>query len=189
MKSMVLLFTGGINPRSTQSLNQCLSRAANEGVEEVQLWINSSGGNSRLAFGLYNLIRAMPFTTITHNLHEVGSAAITLFLAGDVRFAHKDASFFFHGLSWNYEQKTSLLREQMAENASRFEQDHARYLTIVGECTAYSSKELEGMLRDHRIVKATEAKRKKLITGVRPPVIPKDAHVITVDAAQSASRG
>lgn len=129
---------------------------------------------------MFNLHRALPLKVITHNIYEIGSVANVLFLAGDESFAHKYLSFFIHGLSWNFEQKTSLLRERMAEISGRFDQDHSRYLAILRETTVFGVRELVGLIRDHRIISPAEARKTKLIDSIGRPRVPDRVDVVCV---------
>ena len=183
MKSKVLLLTGNINPKSTQVLNHHLLKSVKDGTEEVQIWLNSPGGPTRFAFGLFNLMRALPYNIVTYNLYEVGSAANILFLAGKRRFAHKDSVFFFHGLSWNLDQKSSFSREQLDEHANRFGHDHKRYLSIVKSRKAIRGEELENLLRDHQILTAAQAKQREIIEATREPKFPAEAEVYPIEFA------
>ena len=50
---------------------------------------------------LYNVMRAMPFKLITHNVGNVDSIGNAIFLAGVARYACPHSTFMFHGVGFN----------------------------------------------------------------------------------------
>src|SRR4051812_47194508 len=79
-----LTFTAEINASTSESLISTLANLANnDDVEEVNLLMSSPGGSVMYGITLYNVLRALPFKLITHNVGNVDSSANTVFLAGE----------------------------------------------------------------------------------------------------------
>jgi ATP-dependent protease ClpP protease subunit len=66
-------FSAEINPNTTESLIASMSQCANQNVPEVHLLISTPGGAVMNGMNLYNILRAMPFTLVTHNVGNVDS--------------------------------------------------------------------------------------------------------------------
>lgn len=110
-------FSAEINPHTTESLIAALANCANQGVPEVQLLLSTPGGSVMNGMNLYNVLRAMPFRLVTHNVGNVDSIGNAIFLAGDHRLACPHSTFMFHGVGFaagpdaHFEEK--LLRERL----------------------------------------------------------------------------
>jgi ATP-dependent protease ClpP protease subunit len=94
-------FSAEIIPHTTASLIAVMANCANQGVKEVYLLLSTPGGNVMHGMNLYNILRAMPFKLITHNLGNVDSIGNAAFLAGVERYACPHSTFMFHGVGLN----------------------------------------------------------------------------------------
>jgi hypothetical protein len=66
-------FSAEINANTTESLIAVMANCANLGVKEVYLMLSTPGGIVMNGLNLYNIMRAMPFKLITHNVGNVDS--------------------------------------------------------------------------------------------------------------------
>lgn len=65
---------------------------------------------------LYNILRAMPFKLVTHNVGNVDSIDNAVFLAGEERYASPHSTFMFHGVAAGFEAgqvEAKRLRERL----------------------------------------------------------------------------
>ena len=67
-----------------------------EEICTLQINISSLGGSVSSAIAVYNYLKHQPFQVITHNLGEVSSASILLYLAGEIRTAEEASKFILH---------------------------------------------------------------------------------------------
>lgn len=64
--------------------------------ENIVVYINSEGGDRDCDTAIYEALRLSGKNIITYAVHEVYSAAITIFMAGDKRYAHRGSQFMIH---------------------------------------------------------------------------------------------
>lgn len=68
-------------------------------VTKLTINISSTGGSIFSAITIYNYLKNLPYEIVTHNLGEVSSAAILLYLAGTTRTSEDIAKFMIHPLA------------------------------------------------------------------------------------------
>ena len=78
-------FSAEIIPHSTESLIALLANLANQRISTVYLMLSTPGGSVMNGMNLYNVLRAMPFRLITHNVGNVDSIGSAVFLVGAER--------------------------------------------------------------------------------------------------------
>src|SRR3990172_5661306 len=88
-------FSAEINQTTTEVLLGLCASLAGRTVQTVYLRLSTPGGNVMNGVNLYNLLRAMPFKLITHNVGMVNSIGNVVFLAGSERYSCATASFMF----------------------------------------------------------------------------------------------
>lgn len=86
---------GDINPDVVNNLHNALNSIP-PGTSKVKLNIGSGGGMVTSAVIAYNLLKKVPLPLETHNLGDVSSASILLYLAGSIRTAEPVFKFMFH---------------------------------------------------------------------------------------------
>lgn len=68
-----------INDNTIMELIDCIL-PRKDNIKHLQLNISSLGGSMPHAIAIYNFLKNMPFSIKTHNLAEVTSAAVILYL-------------------------------------------------------------------------------------------------------------
>lgn len=68
--------------------------------EPIELYINSVGGNVPDGFAIIGAMEMSDTPIITYGLGIVASMALAIFIAGDVRIAHRHARLMFHSISY-----------------------------------------------------------------------------------------
>ena len=86
--------------------------------ERVVLYLNSTGGDLGSALALYNLIHKFPIPVSTHNIGEVSSSAVLVFLAGSIRYACNRSLFKLHSLTWTFGNQGGLTRALIEDAAA-----------------------------------------------------------------------
>src|SRR5438067_7080644 len=94
LSTVYISFSAEISVQTTESLIATLANCANNPeVKEVHLLLSTPGGNVMQGMNLYNVMRAMPFRLVTHNVGNVDSIGNAIFLAGEQRFACPHTTF------------------------------------------------------------------------------------------------
>jgi ATP-dependent protease ClpP protease subunit len=64
--------------------------------ESVTVYIDSEGGEDNCDYAIYEALRLCGKKIITHAVNDVCSSAITVYLAGDLRYATNHSRFLIH---------------------------------------------------------------------------------------------
>lgn len=177
-KQAFVSFSGKLNLESTEALIGAAAELSGEGVTQLVLCLSSFGGNFDRAVSLYNTLRALPLKLVTHNVGNVGSAAVVLFLAGEERYACPQAVFFLHPSSASLEGSFEP-RELARERADLLESD-AREREIIEQRTRLSAREIRALVNGSRTIGAQRALQAGMIDAVRELQIPRGARLVKV---------
>ena len=132
----VVHFYGPITPGSVENLRNCaISALQQEHAEEFHLHISSEGGNLIAGFTAYHFLRSLPIPIVTHNLGNVESIAVLVFLAGTKRYVVPHGRFMVHALHWGF-ANGPVDHDRLAEYARSLDFDAERYAKIFDERTA-----------------------------------------------------
>lgn len=171
-----VVFSAEINVNTAESLIALLAQKASRGVKEVHLLLSTPGGDVTNGVNLYNVLRAMPFKLVTHNVANVDSIGNAVFLAGDPRYACSNSTFMFHGVGLdvrNQRFEEKLLRESLA----RILREQDRIGDIIMERTRLTQEVIKGLFREAQTKDATFAIEHGIINEVRDVQIPAGAPV------------
>jgi ATP-dependent Clp protease, protease subunit len=98
-----LVFNGQLNQSSANALRHRVADAlGQEDFERLTIVFSSEGGSTREGLALYNFIRELPAPVDIHAAGHVGSAAVSVFLAGRKRTCTPLSRFFFHSFQWTF---------------------------------------------------------------------------------------
>lgn len=84
----------------------------------VIVYIDCEGGSPLLAFSIFSALRLSQKKVITHALCRVYSAALIIYLAGEIRYAHEFSHFMIHEVSFETEG------EPETRKAKNLKQEH-----------------------------------------------------------------
>jgi ATP-dependent protease ClpP protease subunit len=173
-------FSAEISPHTTESLIAVMANCTNQRVSTVHLLFSTPGGNVMNGMNLYNILRALPFELITHNVGNVDSIGNAVFLAGARRFACPHSTFMFHGVGFDvvnpirFEEK--LLRERLTGIAS----DQRRIGAILAERTNLSQEVIEGLFLEAQTKDAAFAASTGIVHEVKNVQIPPGSNVVSL---------
>lgn len=109
--------------------------------EPITLYISSGGGSAMQAVGFYEWVKMknIPLTTIA--LVEVSSAAITIFLSGQTRYATKHSWFLIHPAGSIKDTVRQFSRRFISPRRYREERDwDNRYQKVMADILAENTK-------------------------------------------------
>ena len=124
-------FSAEIIPHTTESLIAVLTKAVNDGVNEVYLMLSTPGGSVMNGMNLYNIIGALPLKVTTHNVGNVDSIGNAVFLAGSTRYACPHSTFMFHGVGFDIKQGARLEEKFLRERLDGLLADQADRKSVV----------------------------------------------------------
>lgn len=121
---------GGIYEKETQELIKFVNQLSAT-VTTLNLYISSPGGSVSHCITLYNFLKLKQdkLEIHTHNIGEVSSAAVLVYLAGEIRTCDNIAKFLLHPITRNVSGK--LYYHQMMEYIDDFRVDIRNYVDIL----------------------------------------------------------
>lgn len=88
--------SGDVNDAMVHRVFDANAQMARDGVKTAHLLLHSHGGYISDGICLYNVMSASPVRYLMYNAGVVASIAVTLFLAGERRYASETARFMIH---------------------------------------------------------------------------------------------
>jgi len=173
-------FQAEINSNTSESLIAVMSQCVNDGVEQVYLMLSTPGGNVMNGMTLYNVLKAMPFDLVTHNVGNVDSIGNAVFLAGEKRYACAHSTFMFHGVGFNAPQGTRFEEKFLRERLDAILSDQKRIGSIINERTKITEDQLEGLFREAQTKDATYAVGCGIVDEIKDVDIPQGSTVISL---------
>ena len=135
MTLRIIHFIESINEETCKALMSECIKAIDGGATEIQFRISSGGGRTRSGFWLANYLRSLPIRIAAHNIGEVSSIAMPIFLAASVRTAEPNSRFVMHPLTWGVSAATDIPHHTLREWVASLNNDVDRYVRIFEEAT------------------------------------------------------
>lgn len=178
-KTAYVSFSAEVNATTTESLIATMANCAANGFEEVHLLLSTPGGTVMNGMNVYNILRAMPFRLVTHNVGNVDSIGNAIFLAGEVRYACPHSTFMFHGVGFDgsgerLEEK--ILRERLDSLVA----DQSRIGAIIEERTNLTAEQVKPLFREAQTKDAAYAVGAGIVHEVRDVQIPPGSPIVTL---------
>jgi ATP-dependent Clp protease protease subunit len=179
LTTVYISFSAEINASTTESLITTLGNCANQSVETVHLLLSTPGGSVMNGINIYNLMRAMPFHIVTHNVGNVDSIGNAIFLAGDERYACPHSTFMFHGVS--YDPTAGRLDEKsLREFLGDLEANQTRIGSILEERTNLEATEIKALFLEAQTKDATYAVRAGIVQEIKDVEIPPGGPIVSL---------
>jgi ATP-dependent Clp protease protease subunit len=172
-------FSAEINANTTESLLATMANCANQNVAEVHLLMSTPGGNVMNGMNLYNVLRSMPFTLVTHNVGNVDSIGNAIFLAGKRRYACPHSTFMFHGVGFDI-QNARFDESKCRETLKSILVEHKRIGTVIRERTNLQDKTIRTLFREAQTKDAAYAATSGIVHEIREVSIPQGAPVVSL---------
>jgi ATP-dependent Clp protease protease subunit len=173
-------FSAEINANTTESLIATMSQFAMQGVQEVHLLMSTPGGTVMHGMNLYNVLRALPFKLITHNVGNVDSIGNAIFLAGEERFACPHSTFMFHGVGFDSQPGLRLEEKNLRESLSGLLADQNKIATVIEERTLLSMQKIRPLFRQAQTKDVAYAVSAGIVHEVKDVQIPAGAPIIAL---------
>lgn len=156
-ESIKVTFSDSINPSTIKNFIETLEKMCVQYPNARVLIINisSPGGDVDVAIELFHFLRELDCEIRTVNTSYVNSAAVLIYLAGDIRVCYPGSTFYIHSISkrlkGNFDAK-SLLREakEIAVNTDIV-------TTLFEQRTTRSKRYWKTMMTKGDILKAEQA--------------------------------
>ncbi len=179
-KVVYISFSAEIVDHTTESLIAVMAACVNETYTEVHLLMSTPGGNVMHGMNLYNVLRAMPFKLITHNVGNVDSIGNAIFLAGAERYACPHSTFMFHGVGLDVKTGVRLEEKNTREVLNGILADQKRIGAIIRDRTNLAEADIESLFREAQTKDAAFALACGIIHQVKDADIPPGSKTIAL---------
>jgi ATP-dependent Clp protease protease subunit len=173
-------FSAEISPQTTETLIAVLGEQANNKVDEVYLMLSTPGGFVANGLNLYNVLRALPFKLIIHNVGNVDSIGNAIFLAGVERYACPHSTFMFHGVGFDTKTGQRFEEKILRESLGSLLQDQRRIGDIIRQHTNLDARKIRNLFREARTKDADYAKSVGIVHDIRDVKIPPGSPIISL---------
>jgi ATP-dependent protease ClpP protease subunit len=173
-------FSAEINANTTEALLGAMANIATQGVAKVTLCLSTPGGGVMQGMNIYNMLRAMPFELITHNVGNVDSIGNAIFLAGKKRYACAHSTFMFHGVGFAVDGPERLEEKALRERLDSILADQKRIGTIIEERTALTPAQIEPLFLEARTKDAAYALEAWIVDEIKDVNVPAGVPVVAL---------
>jgi len=171
-------FTAEINVKTMEALLGVLAQQCSQGIKTVYLLLSTPGGQVNCGITIYNMLRAMPFHLITHNVGNVDSIGNVIFLAGAERYACAHSTFMFHGVGFDIIQPARLEEKSLRERIGSLDADQNRIGGIIKDRTKLNAKKVKRLFFEAQTKDAAYARANGIIHKVREVKIPAGSPIL-----------
>lgn len=165
-------FTADIQPPMCQPFLSMMKDLVQQGHDEIHLLMASSGGVVMIGVALFNILRALPVTVVTHNVGNIDSIGNVVFLAGDRRLSAPNATYMFHGVGRGVVGVQQMTGGMAREYVDSIQADEDRIADIIASRTKLTLQALKAMFMLGETRDATFAKDVGIVDEIAAPVIP-----------------
>jgi ATP-dependent protease ClpP protease subunit len=170
-------FSAEINPSTTEHLINGMANLHNQGATEVHLLFSTPGGSIMNGFNLYNVLRAMPFKLVIHNVGNVDSIGNVIFLAGSERVAAPHSTFMFHGAGFDLNGAFRLTEPVLKDHLDSLLADQKRMASVLEQHTTLTADQAVGLFEHASTKDAAWAENVGMTQATSEPKIPVGAPV------------
>lgn len=142
-----IFFGDSVIPDKISSLTDKILKLAQEDKTPIWLFINSPGGEGKITFGFYDLIRALSIPLHTVAAGEVGSSSVILFLADIRRFILPNSTIYLHEAMKVVGKEVRFLQAQLDEAARDMHRLIQTYVNIICDNSNLDSATVISMMQ------------------------------------------
>lgn len=133
----------------SESVSVCMSgillMLARDKTSDINIYINSFGGDPYTSFGFYDFLRSLKTCDVnTYNIGCAMSGGSIIFLAGDNRYMYENTVFMFHSVSSGAEGKVYL---DMVDETEECKRIHKQLCQIYARHTNKSELQWNNLIK------------------------------------------
>lgn len=172
-------FSAEINTTTAEKLLAVCCELANKGVKTIYILLTTPGGSVMTGVNIYGVLKALPCKVVMHNVGSVDSIGNAVFLAGEERYANPEATFMFHGVGVEVNEKTRLEEKNLKEHLDTVQAGQRKIGDIVRARANFTNEsEIAELFLSAATKDAEYAKNRGIIHDVRDAKVPKGATIV-----------
>ncbi|PWK94308.1 ATP-dependent Clp protease protease subunit [Pantoea allii] len=169
VKEAALYFNGAVNNQTVTWLLSALAEIHENylNVENVDIYLNSRGGDMDAAYVAYEALRKSPMKLSMINSAMTASSATMIYCASHERYAMPLSQFVLHPAAATNEKADYLRPDQAKRILDEDENYNSMFLKIYTSCVRLSDKEQNDITWSESgrlVLKADEASKRGLVT-------------------------
>ena len=129
---------------------------------------------------MYNVLRALPFKLVTHNVGNVDSIGNAVFLAGEERLACPHSTFMFHGVAAGFPPGSQFEAKQLRERLDNIKADELRIGSIIEQRTNLTHRQVAALFREARTKDAAQAVGAGIVHQIEDVKIPPGSPIVSL---------
>ena len=129
-------------------------------------------------------LRGLPCEIVMHNVGTVNSSGLMVFCAGEKRYATRNSSFMFHGVTWTTPNPLQTFDEKFLANTLDSIAGSQELLSgILAERTGIPPERIKDMIFRQVTRTPQYALENGLICEIKEFVVPANCHLVRGDSA------
>jgi len=157
--------SGDVNDAMVRRVFDAVAQMTLDGVQVAHLLLHSHGGYISDGVCLYNVLSASPVRFFMYNAGVVASIAVTLFLAGEERYASETARFMIH--KSHASPGTGIGADELAIVVEGLRADDSRTESIMRKFLHLTPRQMQVHARTDLHLTASDALHAGLIDEIR----------------------
>ena len=139
----------------------------------MYLALSSGGGENNSAFVLYNFLLSLDLKLMTHCTGVVDSCAVSIFLAGEIRYTNPTSRFIIHAPTWTFKAETKLGSAKLKEYVQMMDWDQQAHETIISSRTTASLEQVSEWHHPGKVLTAEDSLTHGFVNEIRQFIRPK----------------
>ena len=171
---MDILITEAIsNNTVNRVLQEILIKSDTDKESDIRVYINSPGGDVESGYALYEMLKLLTRRVCTYAVNEVMSSAITVYLAGEERYATNYSNFMIHAPFHELESEgVSMTTDSYKKNLKELEASTNEYFKMISSNTALTPQKIREYINKTNgewYFKGVMAKKLGIVTKIGVP--------------------
>lgn len=180
---------GNIDATFTETLIDTIANKLPDNTKTIYYLFSTGGGTVSIGVAIYNLLRALPYKVVMHNIGSVDSIGNVIFAAGNERYATPNGTFLIHRVRSTMEKNDNLEDNLLREKLNITETEENKIIKIYLEHTKIPKMELLQYFESGELKNAQYAIEKGMIDEIREVKIPEGAEVIVIKGGTTDKSG
>lgn len=183
-RTVVIKFFAPVIDVTINTLMNAIDKKMKQGVNDFIILISSPGGSVFHGLSAYNYLKGIPAQITTHNFGSVDSIGVVLYCGGEKRLSVPQARFLLHGVSANFNRRTSLEEKQLEERLKGLKIDLKNIANVIAANTGKDIEEITDAMIERTTLDPDEAKDWNLVHEIKSELFNIGDEVISIQFQQ-----
>lgn len=139
----------------------------------IVVYINSPGGELECGYALYEILKLTGYKIVTYAITECFSSAVTVYLAGDERYAMAYSTFMVHEPYHEYDNEINLTTKSYRKYLKELQGVTNEYFKLISKHTILTPQKIKQIITKEKgdwYFTSDVAKKLGFVTKISPPL-------------------